>query len=245
VNATRVRLVGALAAAVALSPMAVGAQFSPRPDPVRPVLTVSASAEVELVPDRAMLGVAVETRGRTAAEAASANARLQTAVIDAIKAAGVPAAQLRTAALSVNPEYQYPEGGGRPTIVGYQASNRVTVEMRDLSRIGAVLDAALAKGATSVDGPRFSASDPSAARKAALELAVRKARGEAEAIAGAAGVRLGGVLEIISDESPVEVRANDAMMRVQAMSAAPTTPVETGTMTVRANVTLRFLILGQ
>jgi uncharacterized protein len=244
VNVMQGRLIGGAMVLLAALPASGAAQFSQRPDPVRPVLTVSASAEVELVPDRASLGVAVETRGRTAAEAASANARLQTAVIDAIKAAGVPATQLRTAALSVSPEYQYPEGGGRPTIVGYQASNRVTVEMRDLSRVGAVLDAALAKGATSVDGPRFSASDPSAARKAALEQAVRKARGEAEAIATAAGVRLGGVLEISSDESPVEVRASDVMMRARAMSAE-STPIETGTLTVRAAVTLRFLILGQ
>jgi uncharacterized protein YggE len=244
-HAIRGRLVGAMVAVLALCPASAGAQFAQRPDPVRPVLTVSASAEVELVPDRALLGVAVETRGSTAAEAASANARLQTAVIDAIKAAGVPAAQIRTAALRVTPEYQYPERGGRPTVVGYSASNRVMVEVRDLARIGAVLDAALGKGATSVDGPRFTASDPSAARKAALEQAVRIARGEAEAIAGASGVRLGGVLEITSDESPVEARENDAMMRVQAMSAAVATPIETGTLTVRARVTLKILILSQ
>lgn len=235
-----------VAAALALAvPATARAQFTQRPEAVRPILAVSASAEVEVVPDRASLGVAVETRGRTAAEAAAANARLQTAVIDGIKAAGIPAAQIRTAALSVSPEYQYPEGGGRPTVVGYQASNRVTVEVREMARIGAVLDAALNKGATSVDGPRFSASDPSAARKTALEQAVRKARAEADAIAAAAGVRIGGVLEIISDESPIEVRANDAMFRTRAMAAAEATPVETGTLTVRASVTLRFLILGQ
>jgi uncharacterized protein YggE len=187
-------------AALVGSPRVGGAQFAQRPDAVRPVLTVSASAEVEVVPDRASLGVAVESRGRTAAEAATANARLQTAVIEAIKSAGIPAAQLRTAALNVSPEYQYPEGGGRPTVIGYQATNRITVEIRDLARTGAVLDAALARGATSVDGPRFSASDPSGARKTALEQAVRKARAEAEAIAAAAGVRLGGVLEISTDE---------------------------------------------
>jgi uncharacterized protein YggE len=245
VHRMRRRLVGGMLTVLVAVPGALPAQFSQRPEPVRPILTVSASAEVELVPDRASLGVAVETRGRTAAEAASANARLQTAVLDAIKAAGVPASQLRTAALSVSPEYQYPDGGGRPTVVGYQATNRVTAEIRDLSRIGAIIDAALAKGATSVDGPRFSASDPSAARKTALEQAVRKARAEAEAIAAAAGVRLGGVLEISTDEAPVEVRAEDAMLRVRAMSASAPTPVETGTLTVRATVTLRFLILAQ
>jgi uncharacterized protein YggE len=220
------------------------AQFAQRPEMARPVLTVSANAEVELVPDRASLGIAVETRGRTAAEAATANARLQSTVIDAIKAIGVPAAQLRTAALSVSPEYQYPDGGGRPTVVGYQALNRVTVEVRELSRTGAIIDAALSKGATHVDGPRFSASDPAPARKSALEQAVRKARAEAEAIAAAAGVRLASVLEISTDESPVEVRAEDQMLRVRAMSSAAASPIETGTLTVRASVTIRFLILS-
>lgn len=241
----RVGIAGAMLAAGAAIPVEAPAQFAQRPDPVRPVLTVSASGEVELVPDRATLGVAVETRGRSAAEAATANARVQTAVMEAIKAAGISAAQIRTSALSVQPEYQYPDGGGRPTIVGYVAANRVTVEVRELARTGAVIDAALAKGATSVDGPRFSASEPAPAREAALEQAVRKARAEAEAIASAAGVRLGGVLEISTDEAPVEVRAEDSMMRVRAMSAAPSTPIETGTLKVRASVTIKFLILGQ
>lgn len=220
------------------------AQVGPRSEQVRPIIVVSANAEVQVAPDRAHLSVAVESRGRTAAEAASVNARTQTAVLDAVRRAGIPAAQLQTTALSVMPEYEYPREGGRPTVVGYQARNSVEVEVRDLSVIGAVLDAVLAAGATNVAGPRFAISDGSAARRAALELAVRKAHADAEAIAAAAGVSLGGVLEIVSgDQGEVVPMMEFTRARMTASASADAgTPVESGRITVRASVSVRYAI---
>lgn len=221
-----------------------GAQAGPRPEPERPIIAVSANAEVDVAPDRAHLSVAVESRGRTAAEAATANARAQNAVLDAVRRAGVPAAQLQTSALSVAPEYEYPREGGRPTVIGYQARNSVEVEIRDLTVIGAVLDAVLAAGATNVTGPRFAIADATSARRAALELAVKKARADAEAIAAAAGVGLGGVLEILSnDQGEVAPMMEFARARLSASSAPDAgTPVESGRITVRASVSVRYAI---
>jgi uncharacterized protein YggE len=230
------------ACAPARATQAVAAQSAPAPAAAEPraELVVSGSASVDVVPDRATLSVAVETRGNSAAEAAAANARVQTAILEAIKRTGVAPAQLRTTALSVQPEYQYPERGGRPTVVGYSARNSVEVEIRDLTKTGAVVDAALASGATNIAGPNFFAADPTIARRAALEKAVAKARAEAEVVALAAGVRLGRVLEIRLDDASVP---EPSPIRFRTMAAeAAQTPVETGTLSVTASVTIRFAI---
>lgn len=206
-----------------------------------PMIVVSATAEVEVVPDRASLRVAVETRGRTAAEAATANARIQTAVLSAIRRAGVADAHLRTSSVNVSPVYEYPREGGRPTLAGYQATNGVDVQIQDLSKIAAVLDASLGAGATNVNGPHFSIADPSVPRRAALESAVKRARADAEAMASAAGVRIASVLDISTgelDTPPVEF----ARRMVSSLAADTPTPVESGRITVRAAVTVRFAI---
>ncbi len=210
---------------------------------VMPALVVSASSEVRVAPDRAQLSVAVETRARTSAQAGSDNARIQTAVLDAIRRLGVTPQQLQTRAVQVMPEYQYPREGGRPVVTGYVARNEISVELSDLSKIGAVVDAALAQGATSVAGPRYFLSDPDAPRREALEGAVKRAMAEAQVMARAAGVRVGRVLELSSDGSQgvVEAAPPMAMMRVAA-DAAPT-PVETGLITVRATVNLKVAVV--
>jgi hypothetical protein len=231
-----------IAGAIAGAAGAIGAQGTPAGPPPS-VIVVTASAEVEVAPDRAHLSVAVESRGRTAAEAATANARTQTAVLSAVRRAGIPEAQLRTTALTVMPEYEHPRQGGRPTVVGYQARNSVEVEVRDLTVIGAVLDGALSAGATNVAGPRFAIADPSGVRRSALEQAVKKARADAEAIAAAAGVELGAVLEIISSEQGDRPIFEGAPMAMRAnLVSDVATPVESGRLTVRASVSVRFAI---
>lgn len=208
----------------------------------RPVVVVSATAEVDVPPDRAHLTLVVESRARTSQAAATDNARVQRAVLDAVRRQGIPASQVRTQALTIAPEYEYPRDGGKPTVVGYVARNAVAVEVRDLARIAGVVDAALAQGATSVDGPRFALANPDAPRREALEAAVRRAMGEAEVIARASGGRLGAVLEVVSgDESPgIPVGVRGAMFRADATTVE--TPVETGTITVRASVRVRVAL---
>jgi uncharacterized protein YggE len=209
----------------------------------RPALFVSADAEVQVAPDRAHLTVAVETRGRSSQLAGSENARIQTAVLEALRRQGVEAAQLQTRAVQVTPEYQYPREGGRPTVTGYVARNEVAVEIRDLTKIGGLIDAALAQGATNVAGPHFSLADPDSSRREALNIAVRKAMSDARVMAQAAGVRVGRVLELSSDASSAPApEMQFARMRVAAADAAPT-PVESGLITVRSSVRLKVAII--
>lgn len=208
----------------------------------RPVLFVSAEAEVRVAPDRAHISVAVETRGRTSQQAGADNARIQTAVLGALRRQGIAPAQLQTRAVQVTPEYQYPQDGGRPTVTGYVARNEVVVEVRDLTKLGGLIDASLAQGATNVGGPHFSLANPDSSRREALDQAVRKAMADAQVMALAAGVRLGSVLELSSEASAMPMaEISQVQMRVSAADAAPT-PVESGLITVRSSVRLKMAI---
>lgn len=245
------RLAGPLGAlALLLSALApeLAAQLpvSPSPQPP-PQIVTSATEEVEVTPDRASLSFTVETRGRTAAIAGNENARIQAAVLDTLRKLGIASAQLRTQGISINPEYEYPKDGGRPTVVGYQARNSVQVEVRQIARVGGLIDAGLAKGATNVGGLRFFASNVADARREAMRKAVERVRADAEVIASAAGGSVGGLLEIIASpmaEGPIAYDVAPALM-MKAERADVPTPVESGVLKVSVSVSARFLYVGR
>jgi len=207
--------------------------------PPPPAISVTAVGESRVSPDRAMLHVAVESQGGSAAAAASANAARQTKVIDAVKAAGVAAAQIRTSGYNVFPEYA--QGAGRaPRITGYRATNTVQVEVRAIADIGQVIDAALAAGANNIGSVQLYASNTDAARREALQRAVAKARAEAEAGAAAAGGSLGTLLELmIEPTEPPRVFMRDMAM-TQAAVGNVATPIETGESVVVSVVRVRW-----
>jgi uncharacterized protein len=208
-------------------------------------VVVSASEEVDVVPDRAHLTVSVETRGRTSQLASQENAKIAAAVLESVQRAGIAAAQIRTIGLTVNPEYRYPEGGGRPTVVGYEARNSIQVEIRNISRVGSVVDATLAAGATNLSGPSFTLANPDSARRVALATAVRRAQADADVMARAAGQKLGPVLELTSAggmEQPMFDRG--PMLMSARAEGAVETPVSTGMIKVRASVTMRIQLVS-
>jgi uncharacterized protein YggE len=238
----RVLVAVAVAGVVGVGAWARPVEAQRAPFGERPHLIVVASAEVEVVPDRAHLVIAVESRGRTSQAAASENARVQTAVLEAIRRAGIPAAQIRTQSVMVSPEYEYPKEGGRPTVTGYQARNAVQVEALDLARVGGVIDAALAAGATNISGPSFALANPDSSRREALDAAVRKAMSDARVMARAAGMTLGAVLELTSEDggqTPMFDRVG--MVAMRAAEAAPT-PVSAGLIPVRSTVRLKIAL---
>lgn len=210
-----------------------------------PHVAVSASEEVDVAPDRAHLSVSVETRGRTSQLASQDNARIATAILEALQRAGIASAQIRTIGLTVSPEYRYPEGGGRPTVVGYQARNSVEVEIRNLSRVGSVVDATLAAGATNISGPTFTLANPDSARREALATAVRRAQADAEVMARAAGQKLGVVLELTSGGGMEQPMFDRGPMLMSARAEGDVqTPVSTGMIKVRATVTMRIQLIS-
>jgi len=208
-----------------------------------PRIVTTATEEVEISPDRAVLTLTVETRARTAAAAGTENARIQAAVLDTLRKVGIASAQLRTQGVSINPEYEYPREGGRPTVVGYQAQNSIQVEVRQISLIGTVIDAGLSRGASNVGGLRFFAASTETATREALRKAVFRARADADAIAEAAGGRVGAVIEIVSNPvsaGPVFREMAMAMSARSENAAAIATPIESGVLKVVVSVEARF-----
>src|SRR5579872_3156623 len=170
---------------VLASPMR--AQVAP---PQPPAIVTNGDAHAEVQADRAQLLVSVETRGPTAASAASENSRLTRATLDTLRTTGLSREQLGTFGYSVQPQYV------QAKVNGYIARNTVRVDIRKVDDVGRIIDAALAGGATSIGSLQFTASNVDSARREAFARATAQARGDAEALARAAGGSLGPLLEL-------------------------------------------------
>jgi hypothetical protein len=159
------------------------------------------------------------------------------AVLRAIRGQGVPAERIRTTSFRLDPVYgRRTRPDSAPMIVGYRAINMVQVTVDTITRVGAAIDAGIGAGANRVAGLNFELRDPDEARLAALGEAVAKARREAEAVARAAGQRLGDPLRInMSSAMPMPRPFYDARVQMEAAQMAPT-PIEGGTLTVTATV---------
>jgi uncharacterized protein YggE len=196
-------------------------------------LTVSGLGSVRTVPDRASFSFGVETQAATARAALTQNAAEAKKLLDALRAAGIAAADLQTSQVSLNPRTDE-RGTG---IVGYSAITTVTATLRDLSRAGAVVDAAVDAGANTVSGPSLTRGDTDAQYRQALRLAYADARTKAEALAAAAGKTLGAVTAIVESSS-------GSVPYAVAKDAAASTAVEIapGTQSVDAVVTVTFAL---
>ena len=211
--------------------------------PQVPQIIVSANGEVKVAPDKATVQIGVQSRAATAAAASQANAQKQRAVIDAIKARGVPADQITTSNFNVIPETRYDrEGQQAPRTTSYLVINSVNVELKRVDLAGAVIDAALAAGANQINSLSFGVQNADSARRAALTIAVLKARADAEVIARAAGGSLGPMIEMIANETSVRPPMPFTDMRVMA-AKAEATPIESGMETVSAMVSAKWTFL--
>ena len=209
-----------------------------------PDLVTSATGEARVTPDRAHIMVGVQTRAATAAQAGADNARKTRAVIDAVKARGIPAEMIATSEYNLYPEYDHREppreGPATPRIIGYVANTTVRVEVRRLDQVGTIIDAALASGANMVNTIQFFASNVDVARHAALAEAVSRARGDADALAKAAGGSLGALLELNTQSAPVRPMFRGRGVELQAASADVQTPIEPGQQTLTVWVSGRW-----
>lgn len=196
--------------------------------PIQPrTVAVGGTGRVTTAPDvvELRLGVAVTrpTAGAAQAEAAAA----MTAVLGALREAGIDDRDLRTEGLSLQPVMDY-RNDGPPELRGYELRNGVVARLRDLGRLPAAIDGAIAAGATTLDGVRYDVEDRAAAEAAARDAAVADALAKAAALAAAAGAALGPVLSVVEGHDappmPFPVARGAKLM---AMDAAPT-PVEAG-----------------
>jgi uncharacterized protein YggE len=205
-----------------------------------PVVQASGYGEARVTPDRAFMSLGVETRAATAALASRENARLERAVIDTIRALGIPSSQIATESYSVEPEqiFNPQRGDQKPRITGYVVRNTVRVEVRKLEQVGALLDATIAKGANAVSSLLFFSSNMDEARRRALTEAVGRAQGDALALAQAAGRCLGEPLDLSTAQAVRPMMLGQ--MAVPERAALAPTPVQPGEQTVSATVTGRW-----
>lgn len=229
----------AAALLASLSPLA--AQDMPAPAR-RPTLTVTGEGTARATPDMASFSTGVVSEAKTAREALDANTTSVGGMIEAIKAAGIEPRDIATSGFSVQPQYAQPKKDSNepPRISGYQVHNTVTVRVRDLAKLGDLLDRVVTTGANQIGGIAFDIAEPAKLREAARVEAVKDARQQAELIAGAGGVRVVRVLSITGDgASPMPVfPAPPMMMKARADSV----PVEAGETEIRANVTVTYEI---
>ena len=227
---------GALAVLTVLAPSAAAQDEPPRR------IVVTGTGEATARPDIAVISAGVVVQGGTASAALADNVRAMNAVLQQLRTSGLADADVQTSEFSVTPLYERQpperETTAPPRIIGYQVSNRVTARVRDIDRLGAVLDALVNAGATNVDGPWFDIADPEQVLGQARDAAVADALARARRYAAAAGVRLGEI--ILIEETGAFVPPPRPMMRAEAMAAD--VPIAPGQTELSASVTITFAI---
>jgi len=203
-------------------------------------VVVTGESSVQAQPDTAVLTLAVVTQNASASEAQAENASRTDAVVRAVRAAAGAGAEVKTSGYSLQPQYAYKEGAP-PTITSYIARNAVTVTTGELNRVGAVIDAASRAGANSVDGLAFTLRNDAQARQRALSEATREAMSKARTIAttlGGSFVRVVEVQEAGAFRPPIPLYEREAGNVAMARQSAAPTPVEPGSLEIRAQVQL-------
>ena len=206
-----------------------------------PTLTMNGIGVARIAPDVAEITLGVVTEAKDAAKAHADNAAQATRVQNAVKALGIAERDIQTTRYDFSPVYDVKDNG-RSVTTGYTVTNSVVVKVRNLDNVGKVIDAALASGANRVDSLEFSASDPSAAKNAALADAARDARNKADAVAKALGVRIVRILNVYADAQPYNTPRNfmPMMMAKEAYDAG--TPISAGELSFEASVNISYVI---
>lgn len=205
-----------------------------------PVISLSVSEEVRSKPDMATVGTGVQTRAMTAQEAMRLNAQQMDKLIEAILKAGVERKDVQTSGINLNPQYDYSnrEGQTQPRFIGYEASNQVTVAIRKIDDVGAVIDRMVSAGATNVNGPSFGIADDTPLLRQAREKAIRAAGERAQFYAQQTGHRSARLLSI----SETGNFAPPMPMMVRSMAAEAKTPVEPGEMATSVTLSFQYVL---
>jgi uncharacterized protein len=199
-----------------------------------PHIVVSGEGIIKATPDQAWINIGVESRSKASRDAQQRNAEIMTAVQQKITAFGIQKDAIKTTAIDLQLEFDY--ANGRQTPRGYVARNMVEVRVDDLAKVGDVLDAVVASGATNIHGLRFDVKQREQLEATALQAAVKSASSKAQAIAMGANRAIDRILKI-EESSADQPRP---MMREYAMAARADaqTPVAPGELEIRAQVRL-------
>jgi uncharacterized protein len=199
-------------------------------------ISVTGQGEISASPDMARVGLGVVTEDKDAAKAASENAKLSQKIIDAISAAGIVRKDIQTAQYAVQALFDYKQSP--PKLTGYQASNSVSVTIRDLHKVGSIIDQSMAAGGNNVQAVSFEVENDSVLRDEALKQAAKMAANKAHVIAEALGVKLGPLKA--ASENVERPPYPMVAARLEATNQVSTTPILPGQITVRATVNLVY-----
>jgi len=195
-------------------------------------VTVTGEATVTVAPDMATIRIGVTGESKTAREASEDNAKKMTAVLAAMREAGIADRDVQTSRLSLQPHYD-PNSGGTARLLGFQTTNQVTVKIHDIDKLPAILDRAIGAGANEMSGLEFVVSNQSKLLDRARTEAIADAHRKAEIYASAAGAKVGHVVSISEGSTP------SPPIALQAMRAGAV-PVAPGEQTLRAQVTVSY-----
>ena len=229
------------AALIAASLSMLPASSAPEASPPRTIV-VTGIGDVKAKPDMAVINSGVLTEAPTARDALAKNNSAMSSVIDALKKAGIAEQDIQTSNFSVSPQYPpyQPNQTQAPRISGYQVSNQVSVRVKNLAKLGAILDGLVQVGANQINGISFDIDQPKQLQNDARKLAVADARAKAELYAAAAHVSLGRVLQI--SEANIAVGPQPMAYAMDKVSAQREVPIAAGQQTLTANVSIVYEI---
>lgn len=205
-------------------------------DKVDRTVSVSATGSVTAEPDVAQISAGVVTEADSAKDAMGRNGIVMTKLIDGLKVAGIQPKDIQTTTLNVEPRYTQPKDGRVATINGYRVVNQVRLTVRDVKRLGDVLDQAIALGANQINHIAFDIADPETLKDEARRQAMENARRRGELYAKAAGGQLGPVLRI--SESMGEPHP----MPGGRMAMRASVPIEAGTRSLEVEVHVTYAL---
>jgi uncharacterized protein YggE len=223
-------------AVIAAWGVVVPAQAQVQPLPQARVI-VTGEGSVTVPQDYAEIRTGVTTRGKTAKEALDANSKLMTAVTTALQNSGVEQKDIQTSRFSIEPVYVQQQSNSARTLTSFEAVNQVDVSIRQIAKLGDILDKLVSAGVTDIGGIEFLHADPAKALDQARQAAVADARRKAELYAQNTNLTLGGVLWITEDQAYAPVMKAGLM---RAAAGGVPAPIAAGEDTLRANVTIGF-----
>ena len=210
-------------------------------DKLPPSIRTTGEAEVIVQPDRALIDIGVVTQANTSQAAVEQNAKKVEAVLAQLRQLLGAKADIKTISYTVTPQYKYPKEGGERSITGYTATNIVRVTIDDLTQAGKAIDAATQAGANRIQSLRFTLKDERTVQGQALREAALDARKKADALAAALDLRITRVLSVNESSPVVRPVRSVAFAREDAAS----TPIEPGTIEIRATVDLTVEVTGR
>lgn len=203
-------------------------------------ISVTGEGRASAAPDMAVISIGVQSEAPTAAAALRQNSADMSATISKLKELGVADRDIQTSGLSVNPRYNYEQNRSKPEVIGFTASNSVSVKLRNLDSAGSIIDQAVQSGANSLGGVSFDFSEPKPLYDEARRAAVEDAKAKAKLLTDAAGVRLGKLLYV--QEGYAAAPQPKMYAARMEMADASSVPMQAGESTVSMSVSLVYEI---